>query len=111
MRKNIVLNFQKQSISIKTIQPFQSIESVDIYSNIPLLGDGPKGLRYTLKNDSKTLDCFCWQTTNELSFNCFDILNQFSELNDKTLFNELQISCEGIDFSNSTKININLDIN
>lgn len=110
MNQHFILKHQKQSISIKSENYFKKIESVNIFSNIKLPEEGPKGLRYTLKNDNTTLDCFCWQTPNELSFNCFDILNQFEENNTKNLFNELLISCEGIEFSTSTEINITLNI-
>ncbi len=110
MRQNNILNLQTQSISIKSSQYFESIVSVDIFSNIPIAGDGPRGLRFTLKNDSNSLDCFCWQTLGEPSFNYLDIMNQFNEVNAKTLFNELLISCEGIEFSTLPEINITLNI-
>jgi len=37
-------------------------------------------------------------------------MNQFDEEDTEIFFNELLISCEGIEFSTLTKININLDI-
>lgn len=110
MIKNIILNNKTQSTSIKSDNHFKSIRSVDIYSNIPLLEADPKGLRFTLKNNFTSLDCFCWQIKGERSFNCFNILNQFGELNRDSFFNELLISCEGINFSALTEININLEI-
>ena len=67
MQQNIILTLQKQSIKSK--QCFQSIVSSDIFSTIPLVGDRPKGLRFTLKNDSLTLDCFTWQKPGEISLN------------------------------------------
>jgi len=67
MRQNNILYHQTQSISIKSTQYFRSIVSVDIFSNIPLAGDGPKGLRFTIKNDFNTLDFFAGkQLTNFL---------------------------------------------
>lgn len=110
MIKNIILNNKTKSISIKSDNHFNFIRSVDIHSSFPLLDEGPKGLRLTLKNNSKEFDCFCWQTPGESNFNCFDILNQFEETNTTTLINELLISCEGINFSNLTEINIKLEI-
>ncbi len=110
MRQDIILNLQKQSISFKLASHFQSIVLIDIFSNIKLLGDGPKGLRFILKNDANQLDCFCWQTPGELSFNYFNIMNLLNEVIAETLFNELIISCEGFEFSSSTEINISLDI-
>jgi len=58
MRQSNILNLQTQSISIKSSQYFKSIVSVDIFSTIQIAGDGPKGLKFTLKNDFNTLDCF-----------------------------------------------------
>jgi hypothetical protein len=69
---------------------------VSISSNKPLQGAESKGLRFTLKNDSATYVCFSFQLPGEIYFNCFEILSQFDGFDDRTIFDELAISCEGI---------------
>jgi hypothetical protein len=105
-----ILNLNKQDINIKGSHPFQSIQIVDISSNIPLTGEGPKGLRFTLINNDATFDCFSFQIPGGLSFNCFDVMKQFETISSNQLFNELRISCEGIEFDTTTEIYLHLDI-
>ena len=105
-----ILNLKKQDTNIKAIQPFHSIQIVNISSNISLTGEGPKGLRFTLINNNARLDYFSFQITGGLSFNCFDIMKQFETIDSNHLFNELRISCEGIEFDATTEIHLHLDI-
>jgi hypothetical protein len=105
-----ILNLKNQDIHIKTTHPFQSIQIVNIASNIPLTGEGPKGLRFTLINNNTTLDCFSFQIHGGLSFNCFDVMKQFDTFGGNQQFNELRISCEGIEFDATTEIHLHLDI-
>ena len=105
-----ILNLNKQDINIKAIHPFHSIQIVNIASNIPLTGEMPKGLRFTLINNNARLDCFSFQLPGKLSFNCFDIMKQFETINSNHLFNELRISCEGIEFDTTSEIHLHLDI-
>ena len=105
-----ILNRNKQDINIKASHPFQSIQIRDISSNIPLTGEGPKGLRFTLINNDATLDCFSFQIAGKISFNCFDVMKQFETMSSNDLFNELRISCEGIEFDPNTEIHLHLDI-
>ena len=105
-----ILNLKKQDINIKATHPFYSIQIVNIASNIPLTGEGPKGLRFTLINSNATLDCFSFQIPSGLSFNCFDIMKQFETISSNNIFNELRISCEGIEFDATTEIHLHLDI-
>ena len=105
-----ILNLNKQDINIIAIHPFQSIQIVSISSNMPLTGEGPKGLRFTLINNNATLDCFSFQIPGGLFFNCFDVMKQFETIDSNHLFNELRISCEGIEFDATTEIHLHLDI-
>jgi hypothetical protein len=105
-----ILNLNKQDINIKAIHPFHSIQIVNISSNISLTGEGPKGLRFTLINNNATLDCFSFQLPGGLSFNCFDVMKQFDTIGSNQLFNELRVSCEGIEFDATTEIHLHLDI-
>jgi hypothetical protein len=110
MLQNIILQSKRQRATIQNPSSFKAIQLVSIFSNKPLQGPAPQGLRFTLKNDSNTYDCFSFQRPGELYFNCFEILSQFDGCDDKTMFHELTISCEGVEFSNSTEINIALEI-
>lgn len=105
-----ILNLNKQDINIKATYPFYSIQIVNIHSNIPLNGEGPKGLRFTLINSNATLDCFSFQIPGGLSFNCFDVMKQFETISSNHIFNELRICCEGIKFDATTEIHLHLDI-
>jgi hypothetical protein len=105
-----ILNLEKQDIYIKATHPFNSIQIVNIASNNPLTGEGPKGLRFTLINSNATLDVFSFQIPGGLSFNCFDVMKQFDTIGSNQLFNELRISCEGIKFDATTEIHLHLDI-
>ena len=105
-----ILNLNKQDIYIKATDRFQSIQIVNISSNIPLTGEGPKGLRFTLINSNATLDFFSFQMPGGLTFNCFDVMKQFETINSNHLFNELRVSCEGIEFDTTTEIHLHLDI-
>jgi hypothetical protein len=105
-----ILNLNNQDTNIKVTHPFHSIQIVNIASNIPLTGEGPKGLRFTLINNNATLDCFSFQIPGGLSFNCFDVMKQFDTIGSKQQFSELLISCEGIEFDANTEIHLHLDI-
>ena len=105
-----ILNLKNQDIHIKVTQPLYSIQIVNIASNIPLIGEGPKGLRFTLINNNITLDCFSFQIPGGLSFNCFDVMKQFDTIGSNQLFKELRINCEGIEFDATTEIHLHLDI-
>jgi hypothetical protein len=105
-----ILNLNNQDTYIKATQPFNSIQIVNIASNIPLTGEGPKGLRFTLINSNVTLDFFAFQIPGGLLFNCFDVMKQFDTIGSNQLFNDLRISCEGIEFDATTEIHLHLDI-
>jgi hypothetical protein len=105
-----ILNLETKDIHIKVTHPFHSIQIVNIASNIPLTGEGPKGLRFTLINSNATLDCFSFQIAGGLSFNCFDVMKQMDTIGSNQLFNELRISCEDIEFDATTEIHLYLDI-
>ena len=105
-----ILNLETKDIHIIAPHSFHSIQIVNISSNIPLKGEGPKGLRFTLLNNNATLDCFSFQIPGGLSFNCFDVMKQFETISSNNIFNELRISCEGIEFDATTKIHLHLDI-
>ena len=105
-----ILNLKNQDTHIKVTHPFNSIQIVNISSNILLRGEGPKGLRFKLINNNATLDCFSFQIPGGLSFNCFDVMKQMDTIGSNQLFNELRISCEGIEFDANTEIHLHLDI-
>ena len=110
MLQNIILQSNRHSATIKNSSSFKSIQLVNIFSNKPLLGAAPKGLRFTLNDDCNTYDCFSFQRPGELYFNCFEILSQLDGRDTSILLDELTISCEGVEFSASTEINITLEI-
>ena len=83
-----ILNLKNQDIHIKATHPFHSIQIENIASNIPLTSEGPKGLRFTLINNNATLDCFSFQIADGLSFNCFDVMQQFDTISTNQLFKE-----------------------
>jgi hypothetical protein len=110
MLQNIILHPKQQRATIQNLSSTKSILLVNVFSNQPLQGAAPKGLRFTLKDDCNRYDCFSFQHPGELYFNCFEILSQLDGRDTSILLDELTISCEGIEFSASAEIHISLKI-